>query len=163
MSKGGLKLQYRLSLHHSVLAAYRKYWGFFPGYQGSIEYHRYFRSWERSEAFIYGKAGMGRADYTPKSYYKDWQTVYNIPGGYLFAGAGLGKRYNFGAFFIEGNAGLKFVQPVEKVENYNRSLFYTLGPGSFIDCGLTLGFQFFNEERNMYRRTLGVRRPTRYR
>src|SRR5438046_2587793 len=60
LSKGGLKLQYRISQENSFLVAYRMYWGFFPGYQASIEYHRYFQSWEKSEAFYYGRAGIGR-------------------------------------------------------------------------------------------------------
>lgn len=162
-SKIGVKLQYRLSLHHAVLAGYRKYWGFFPGYQYALEYHHYYRTWERSEAFYYGKAGIGNADYAPKPYFSGWETQYNRPAGYVFIGAGLGKRYNFGPFFIEGYAGLKYAGTVEKTEGYNRNLFYTLGPASFVDAGFTLGLQFFNEERNMYRRTLGAHRPRMYR
>lgn len=163
LSKGGLKAQYRISQENSFLLGYRWYWGFFPGYQVAAEYHHYFRSFEQSEAFFYGKIGFGNAGYEPKPYFSGWETSYTNPGGYAFAGGGVGKRYNFGHFFIEGNAGLRLVQLVEKVEGYNKNLFYTTGPGSLVDLGINLGFQFFNEERNMYRKTLGVHRPRRYR
>lgn len=163
LSKAGVKAQYRVNQENSFLMGYRWYWGFFPGYQASAEYHHYFRSFEKSEAFFYGKLGFGNATYEPKPYFSGWETKYNNPGGYAFAAAGLGKRYNFGPFFIEGNAGLRFSQLVEKTENYNRNLFYTTGPGSFMDVSLNFGFQFFNEERNMYRKTLGVHPPRRYR
>lgn len=162
LSKAGVKLQYRLNDNHSVLVGYRSYYGFFTGYQGALEYHHYYRTWERSESFFYGKFGVGEAAYTPKAYYTGWDATYNDPGGYGFLGAGMGKRYNFGPFFIEANVGLKYTQLLDKRTNINNNLFYTMGPGSLIDCGLHFGLQFFNEGRHMYYKTLAPRRRSRY-
>lgn len=164
-SKFGVKLQYRLNIRHSVLVGYRSYYNFFPGYQGSIEYHGYYRSWERSEAFFYGKFGVGNSSYSPKSYYTGWDAKYAAPAGYGFLGAGLGKRWNFGHFFIEGNVGLKYtelLEPAEPENPINRNLFYTTGPGSLVDCGVTFGLQFFDEARHMYYHTLAPRRRARF-
>lgn len=158
-NKFGGKLQYRLNQENSVLLSYRTYYGFFPGYQGAAEYHRYYRTHDRWESFFYGKVGIGDAGYTPKNYYSGWNEAFNEPGSYLFIGGGLGRRLNLGAFFISFNAGLKYCQTLEEVTNINENLFYTLGPASLLDCGVTLGIQFYNEERHMYRRTLGPHRP----
>jgi hypothetical protein len=161
LSKAGVGLEYRLNMTHSVLLGYRWYWGFFPGYQGSVEYHRYYRSFERSEAFVYARVGIGGATYAPKPYFSGWETPYNDPGGYLFAGAGAGKRYNFGPFFIQGKVGLKYGGLLEKKTNINDNLFYTTGPASLVDCSLQFGLQFFNEGRHMYYKTLAPRRHSR--
>lgn len=163
MSKAGVKLQYRLNENHSVVAGYRTYYGFFPGYQSSVEYHHYYRTWERSEAFFYGKFLYGNSVYSPKPYYTGWDATYIDPGAYGALGAGLGKRYNFGPFFIEANVGLKYTQILEKKSGINTNLFYTLGPGSLVDCGLQLGLQFFSEGRHMYYKTLAPRRRSRFR
>ncbi len=163
VTKGGVKLQYRANNGHSFLAGYRKYWGFFPGFQGAVEYHRYFRTWRRSEGFLYGRVGMGESGYTPKPYFSGWETPYNSPMSYGFAGAGGGRRYNFGHFFIEANVGLKYAWLLDDIKGYNENLFYSLGPASLIDCSFHFGFQFFNEERQMFSKTLKSRRPTRYR
>jgi hypothetical protein len=161
LSKAGVRLQYRLNQEHSVLVSYRWYWGIFPGYQGSVAYQHYFRSWERSEAFFYGKVGVGSATYNAKPYFARYDAPFNDPGSYGFVGAGAGKRYNFGPFFIEANVGLKFAGLLEKRQNYNENLFYTLGPASLIDCGLHFGLQFFNESRYMHHKTFGPLRHSR--
>ncbi len=161
LSKAGVGLEYRLNMTHSVLFGYQSYWGFFPGAQGSVEYHRYYRSFDRSEAFVYARVGIGSATYAPKPYYSGWDAPYNDPGGYLFAGAGAGKRYNFGPFFMEGRVGLKYAGLLEKITNINENLFYTLGPGSLVDCSFHFGIQFFSEGRHMYHNTLAPRRHSR--
>jgi len=162
LSKAGFKLQYRLNENHSVLVGYQWYWGFFPGTQGVIEYHHYYRTWERSEAFFYGRFGVGSATYNPKPYYTGWDAPFNDPGGYGFLAAGLGKRYNFGPLFIEGNVGLKYTQLLEKKSGINENLFYTLGPGALVDASVHFGIQFYNEGRRMHYKTLAPRRRSRY-
>lgn len=161
LSKVGFRLQYRFGNKNSVLLDYRSYHSFFPGYQASGEYHRSFAIQNaENEAFFYGRAGYGsNQEYTPKPYYAGAEDKFGPVGNYLFAGAGVGKRINFGHFFIEGNMGLKLAQPVNQVEDYNKYLFHTLGPGSFFDCGIHLGIQFFDEERNMYNRDMRPRKP----
>lgn len=164
-SKFGVGLQYRLNLRHSVLVSYRNYYGFFPGQQGSIEYHGYYRTWDRTEAFFYGKFGVGNSVYSPRPLYTGWDARYSDPGGYGFLGAGLGRRYNFGHFFIEGRVGLKYtelLEPADPLNPINRNIFYTTGPGSLVDCGLTFGLQFFDEGRHMYYHTLAPRRRARF-
>lgn len=158
-SKFGVKLQYRLNIRHSVLVGYQTYYGFFPGAQGSIEYHGYYKTWDRTENFFYGRFGVGSATYSPKNYYEGWQTKYADPGSYGFLGAGMGRRWNFNHFFIEGRVGLKYTEILEPNDAINRNLFYTTGPGSLVDCGLTLGLQFFDEGRYMYSKTLAPRLP----
>lgn len=159
-SKRGVRLQYRLSSVNSVLLGYRQYYGFFPGYQAFGEFHRYFALQNaENEAFFYGKMGVGNAGYSPKSYYKGDDGPYGTVDGYLFFGGGVGKRINLGHFFIEGNMGLKLAQPIEKKDDYNKNLFYWLGPGSFLDCGLHFGLQFFDEERNLYNHSLRAHKP----
>lgn len=163
VNKFGGRLQYRLNNGHSFLAGYRKYWGFFPGYQATGTYQRYFRAWHRFEGFYYGKIGVGEAGYTPKPYFSGWESPYNSPEGYAFVGVGGGRRYNFGPFFAEINFGLKYTWLLDKVQDYNKNLFYSLGPGSFIDCSFHFGVQFFNEERQLFRKSLDARPRKRYR
>lgn len=158
-SKFGVKLQYRLNIRHSVMVGYQTYYGFFPGAQGSIEYHGYYKTWDRTENFFYGRFGVGTATYSPKNLYAGWDAKYADPGGYGFLGAGMGRRWNFNHFFIEGRVGLKYTEILEPGDAINRNLFYTTGPGSLVDCGLTLGLQFFDEGRNMYSKTLAPRLP----
>ncbi len=159
LSKAGVQLQYRLSSKHSVVAGYRHYYGFFPGNQISIAYHRYFALNADDEFFVYGRGGAGDAGYIPKPYYAGAEDPYISPDKYLFVGGGVGRRYNFGHFFIEVNAGLKLAGLVENKEGYNKNLFYATGPGSFLDCGLHLGLQFFDEERGLFRHSLAPHRP----
>ncbi|GAA4461337.1 hypothetical protein GCM10023093_05820 [Nemorincola caseinilytica] len=160
LSKAGLRLQYRLSSANSVLLGYRHYYGFFPGYQAFGEFHRYFSIQNaENEAFFYGKMGVGNAGYAPKPYFAGAEDPYGVVDGYLFAGGGVGKRINIGHFFIEGNIGVKLASPIEKKDDYNKNLFYSLGPGSFLDCGIHLGLQFFDEERNMYNHSLRAHKP----
>lgn len=161
LSKAGLRLQYRFGNKNSALLGYRKYYGFFPGYQGVGEFHRTFSIQNaENEAFFYGKAGYGKnTEYSPKPYYAGAEDRFSPVGSYLFFGAGIGKRINLGHFFIEGNMGLKLSEPVNKVDEYNKYLFHTLGPGSFFDCGIHIGLQFFDEERNMYNQSMRPRKP----
>ncbi len=163
-SKGGIYGQYRLNQQNSFLLGYKWYWGFFPGYQATTEYHRYFWSWDKSEAFYYVKAGIGQAGYNPKPYFSGWDDPYKSPDGYIFGGAGAGKRYNFGHFFMEFNVGLKFTQLQQKrpTVDYNYNLFHSLGPGSFVDINFHLGYQFYNEDRQLYLRNLRSHWPRRY-
>jgi hypothetical protein len=159
-SKGGFKFEYRLNLQNSVLVTYNRYWGFFPGYNAGVEYHRYYQTWNKTENFIYAKSGLGFAEYRPQDLYSGWEVDYTEPGQYLYAGGGVGKRFHFGAFFLELNMGFKWTQLVEPPLDYNKNLFYSVGPGSFIDCNLHFGFQFLGHKgsvthitgRQMWRR-----------
>lgn len=161
-SKIGLRAQFRLTQENSFLLGYKQYYNFFPGYQITGEFHRYFHSFDHSEAFYYFKGGMGKSIYKPRPYYSGWEDPYSDPGTYVFFGAGAGKRYNFGPFFVEGNIGLKLAQLYEEPDNYNRNLFYSLGPGSLIDFNFHVGYQFYREARRLKMQRLRRSRPTRY-
>ena len=149
LSKGGIKVEYRINLQNALLAGYTQYWGFFPGYQGNFEYRKYFAAGRStSENFIYAKAGVGFADYHYISdYYQhdlfgDEKYNYKAPGTYALAGGGIGRHINFDWFFIELNAGLKFSQVIGRAHVYNERLFYTTGPGSIADFNFHFGVQF---------------------
>ena len=151
LSKGGVKAEYRLNLQHALLLSYTQYWGYFPGYQSALEYRIYFAAHSResnSENFIYGKAGLGYAGYTPNSSNNqvtsidDNHTNDKAPGAYALAGGGIGRHINFGWFFIELNAGLKFAQVTGQPRVYNEHLFYVTGPGSIADFNFHFGIQF---------------------
>jgi hypothetical protein len=150
-SKADIKVEYRLNLQNALLLSYTQYWGFFPGYQGALEYRMYFTDRSRrssSENFIYGKAGLGFADYAsdngyPKiSIFGDGRTNYNAPGTYVFGGGGVGRHFNFDWFFLDLNAGLKFAELTTPPAVYNEHLFYLTGPGSYVDINFHFGIQF---------------------
>ena len=149
LSKAGIKAEYRLNLDNAILGSYTQYWGYFPGYQASFEYRRYFADRKRNgENFIYTKAGGGFADYKTDNPYHDLtvvgdgRTIDFAPGNYLFGEAGIGRHFNFGAFFMEINGGLRYTQVTNPPVVYNEHLFYTLGPGSIVDVNFHFGFQF---------------------
>jgi hypothetical protein len=162
-SKIGGRLQYRFGTANSVLLGYRQYYGVFPGTQISGEYHRTFSIQDgENEAFFYGKAGLGNANYQTTWYYNGEGEMGAEPGRYIFAGGGVGKRINIGHFFIEGHIGVKLSQPFEKVNGIDEKIFYTLGPASFLDCGVHFGFQFFDEERSLHRKGMSPHKPWKY-
>ena len=151
LSKAGVKFEYRLNLQNALLLGYDQYWGFFPGYQAAFEYRMYFTDRSRtssSENFIYGKAGMGFADYTENndhpqlSILGDGRNNYDAPGTYVFGGGGVGRHFNFGRFFMDINAGLKFAEVTSPPAVYNEHLFYLTGPGSLVDINFHFGVQF---------------------
>ncbi len=151
LSKGGIKFEYRINMENALLLSYTQYWGFFPGYQGALEYRKYFPDRLRrriSENFIYGKTGIGFADYLYNNNYQqisiagDGKNSYAAPGTYVFAGAGVGRHYSFDWFFIDVNMGLKFSEVTSPPSVYNEHLFYLTGPGSYIDLNIHLGVQF---------------------
>lgn len=151
LSKGGVKVEYRLNLQNALLLSYDQYWGIFPGYQGDFEYRMYFTDRSKmssSENFIYAKAGLGYSGYTANnnvsqiSMLSDGQNNYDAPGTYVFGGGGVGRHFNFDWFFIDINAGLKFSQVTNPPAVFNEHLFYLSGPGSFVDLNLHFGVQF---------------------
>ena len=149
LSKGGVKLEYRVNQTNALLLGYTQYWGFFPGYQGNFEYRMYFPARKsKSENFIYAKAGVGFADYNFLSdYYQpnvfgDEKNTFTAPGTYILGGGGIGRHISIDWFFIELNAGLKFAQVVGPVHVYNERLFYLTGPASIVDFNLHFGVQF---------------------
>ena len=149
LSKGGVKLEYRVNQTNALLLGYTQYWGFFPGYQGNFEYRMYFPARKsKSENFIYAKGGMGFADYTAQTNYKQVndfgdEKKYDLaPGTYVLAGGGIGRHINIDWFFIELNAGLKFAQVIGAPHVYNERLFYLTGPGSIVDFNFHFGVQF---------------------
>ena len=161
-TKAGFKFEYRLSQQNAILVDYNRFWGFFPGYRAGLEFHRYYDSWGNFENFIYAKAGAGQAEYRPQSLYSGWDKEYTEPGKYLYGGAGVGRRYHWGPFFIEVNLGLKYAQLVDKpVGEYNKNLFYSVGPGSLIDCNLHFGLQFLGHKGSVSHIT-GTQRWRRY-
>ena len=149
LSKGGVKAEYRLDLQNSLSLGYTQYWGFFPGYQGALEYRMYFTQRKsNAENFIYAKAGLGFADYMAKADYKqvaifgDGRNDDAAPGTYVLGGGGVGRHFNFDWFFIDVSAGLKFTEAVNPPTVYNEHLFYLTGPGSYVDLNLHFGVQF---------------------
>lgn len=162
ISKGGFKFEYRLSQQNAVLVDYNRYWGFFPGYNAGIEYHRYYETWGNFENFIYAKAGTGYAEYRPQALYSGWDKDYFEPGKYLYGGGGVGRRYHWGPVFLELNLGLKMAQLIDKPKgDYNQNLFYSIGPGSFIDFNLHFGVQFIGHKGSVSHIT-GTQRLRRY-
>lgn len=154
LSKAGVKAEYRFNPQNSLLAGINGYYGFYPGYQAALEYRHYFhkKPKEKAENFIYGKLGVGRSEFSNDGPFGLWgpyySTQYNSYYGYsetkdlLLAGAGVGRHFNFGAFFMEINGGLKatLMDPIGIDDNYR--MFYITGPGAILDLHFNFGFQF---------------------
>lgn len=147
IAKIGIAVEYKVGVQRSMMFGYNAYWGYFPGYQGYAVFRQYVNTTYRGENFFYVKGGVGHADYSPGANAPVWVNPDNIPfdapGDYVFGGGGIGRHHNFGHFFIEAVLGLKYsFVPKRPIENYNEKIFYTTGPGSFLDGGLNFGFQF---------------------
>ena len=59
-------------------------------------------------------------------------------GNYYGAGAGVGRQWRYGHFFMDLNMGFKYVASQFK----QASAFYITGPGSFLDLHFNIGLQF---------------------
>jgi len=140
--KAGAKFEYRLFPENALLLSYTKYWGYFPGYQGYLEYRIYFNTKTVAENLIYTKLGTGFADYESSALFSNGKDLNKGPGTYYFGGAGVGKHFNYRIFFLEISAGLKFTHVAKPPSQYNERLFYSIGPGSIPEVHLNFGLQF---------------------
>jgi hypothetical protein len=146
LSKIGIMAEYKLGVQRSVMFSYTSYRGYFPGYQVAAAYRQYFQRWSnrdniRHENFMYVRAGVGNSDYTPPDWLKDGE-AYVAPGDYFFVGCGIGRHYNFGAFFLESILGVKYSGVPVPIANYNERIFYVTGPGAIVEINFNFGFQF---------------------
>ncbi len=142
LSKGGVMVEYRMGVMQSVFFGYTRYWGYFPGYQAYAGYRHYYETWRRHDPFFYVKAGIGNAGYEPAEWLNNGKEKYVAPGDYAFAGAGIGRHYNFGAGFIEFMLGVKYSAVPRPIDNYNERIFYVTGPGAIVEFNFNYGFQF---------------------
>ena len=139
--KGGVSFEYRIYSENALLLSYTDYWGYYPGYQAALEYRLYFNTKTVAENLIYMKLGTGFADYV-SSPFESGNDLNKAPGTYYFGGAGVGRHFNYGIFFWEVTAGLKFSYVSNPPVLYNERLFYTVGPGSIPDVHFNFGLQF---------------------
>ncbi len=140
--KAGGKIEYRTNQMGILLGAIR-YYGSMPSYPGTqfgLEWRRYSiqKAAKKSENFFYGRLLAGHQDHM-NAKGDGFFAINEVPeGNYYGAGAGVGRHINYGHFFIDLNAGLKYVSSNVKQE----AAFYLSGPASYLDLHFNLGFQF---------------------
>jgi len=139
--KLGLKAEYRIYSENALLLSYTSYWQYYPGWQAALEYRIYFHTNTLTENLVYCKIGSGFADYERSDLYDTKTSLNRAPGTYYFGGGGVGRHWNYGVFFMELCAGLKFAYVTNPPALYNERIFYTLGPGSFPDVHFNFGIQ----------------------
>ena len=140
--KFGVTAEYRPYYDHGFLLSYTHYFDYYPGYQGAFEY-RLYRNGRSSvhENIIYFKAGNGFADFNHAPSFVSSSDKNQAPGSYYFGGAGVGRHFNFGNFFLEVCAGLKYTYVARPPRDYDERLFYSIGPGSIPDVHFNFGLQ----------------------
>ena len=134
--------EYRVGVQRSFLFAFTKYWGYFPGYQGYASFRQYVETRGRHENFLYVKGGVGHAEYEPSDWLNKEKQVFEAPGDYFFGGGGVGRHFNFGVFFLEATAGVKYSAVPKPISNYYERVFYVTGPGAIAEINFNFGFQF---------------------
>ncbi len=140
--KAGGKIEFRTNQMGFLLGAIQ-YYGSLPSYPGTqfgLEWRHYSiaKPEKKSENFLYTKLIAGHQEHLDATG-DGFFAVNEVPeGNYYGAGAGIGKHINYGHFFTDFNAGLKFVLSNVKQE----STFYLSGPASYLDLHFNLGFQF---------------------
>ncbi len=140
--KFGVKVEWRPYYDHAFLLSFNQYYKYYPGYQGAFEYRMYFHAHNSvHENIIYFKAGNGFADFKEAPSFAPTPESYSAPGTYYFGGAGIGRHFNFGNFFLDLCAGLKYSYVVNPPKLYDERLFYSIGPGSIPDVHFTFGLQ----------------------
>ncbi len=140
--KVGAEVEYRPYMDKALLLSFTQYYRYFPGFQGAFEYRLYFNTHGVAENIVYFKGGTGFADYVSSPSFVSSPDLNKAPGTYYFGGAGVGRHFNFGHFFMELKAGLKFTYVTRPPAQYDQTLFYTIGPGSIPDVHFNFGLQF---------------------
>jgi hypothetical protein len=143
-SKAGVMVEYKVGVQRSIMFGYTNYWGYFPGYQGYAVFRQYLNTWRHSrhENFLYVKGGVGHADYKPADWLVESGQTFKAPGDYFFGGAGFGRHFNFGHFFMESVVGLKYTGVPDAIDDYNERIFYVTGPGAIVEASFNFGVQF---------------------
>jgi hypothetical protein len=146
LSKYGGGIEFRVG-RMAVLGNYYKYSAIYPGRQISGELEYYLRSRNRHEFYIYAKGLTGDASYNGNQLsFLGYNT--DIAFGsetYYGGGAGIGRRFNFGHFFLTLTGGFKycaFANTIPSVEQHMYNVFYYTGPGAYADLHLQFGLQF---------------------
>ena len=140
--KAGGKVEYRVNRMGFLLGAIR-YYGSLPAYPGTqlgLEWRKYptFLPTKRGENFFYTRLLAGHQEYRAAQG-DGFFAIQEIPeGNYYGGGLGVGRHINYKMFFIDLNAGLKYVASSVKQQR----AFYITGPASFLDLHFNLGFQF---------------------
>jgi len=140
--KAGAKVEYR-SDQMGFLVGAIQYYGSIPSYPGTqlgLEVRHYALSDlnMKKEKFIYARVLAGHQEHM-NAKGDGFLSVSEVPeGNYYGAGAGIGRHFNYGHFFIDINAGLKYVYLDVKQE----VAFYITGPASYLDLHFNVGFQF---------------------
>ena len=118
----------------------------FSGPQIAIEYRMYgFGSTgEYGQNYLYGKALGGSQGAIPASDgFFGHEAIKET--SYYGLGGGVGRHLNYGAFFIDINAGLKFAYCPDPPIG-----FYVLGSGAIVDLHLNLGLQSFTGQTHRF-------------
>lgn len=140
--KAGAKVEYRTNQIGFLFGAIQ-YYGSIPSYPGTqlgLEVRHYALSElnMKKERFLYARILTGHQNYM-NAQGDGFMSVSEVPeGDYYGAGVGVGRHLNYGHFFIDLNAGLKYVASTVKQE----AAFYITGPASYLDLHFNLGFQF---------------------
>lgn len=145
ITKGGGGLEVRTG-QVAYMFSYTKYWGAYAGRALTYETIRYIRTRKRDEYYLYAKIGMGIGTFDSKKLkvYGDVSDIVIPNVAYSGAGAGFGKRYNRGIFFIRWNFGFKYY-PIDFLPDKEKKmfrLFYATGPGSILEYNVRMGIQF---------------------
>lgn len=142
IQKVGGKVEYRANRMGFLFGAIR-YYGSIPSYPGTqfgLEWRKYSipQPTKKAVNFFYTKLIAGHQEHL-EAQGSGFLSVSEIPeGNYYGAGAGVGRHINFNHFFIDINAGLKYVASTVKQE----TAFYITGPASYLDLHFNFGFQF---------------------
>jgi hypothetical protein len=146
---GGFEHRYR---NFAYMASYYKYIGAYPGAQMNLDMRVYLRPrWINTRShfshqnFIYWKGTFGTAGFDgPKLSALGYDSkVVLDENGYAGFGAGLGRRYQKGVFFVTATLGLKYcaLGDLEQEDKNLYRLFYTTGPGSIFEVHFLFGLQ----------------------
>ena len=141
-SKVRFKAECKFDMHNAIQVSYADYWGFYPGEMAGLEYRRYSYRYRHREVFMYGKAGWGNFRFANGLFLDD--NSYDM-GVTYYAGAGMGRHFNFRHFFLDLAWGLKAAIPPMNTPagKVFKGVFYSTGPGSIIDINLHFGLQFW--------------------
>jgi hypothetical protein len=134
LSKFGGKLEARGG-NISLLFGATKYYGSFPGNQFSMDVRRYLDigRGQRGQNYFYAKGLFGHEEYA-----NDGILIGAAESDYYGGGFGVGRHISFGSFFIDLNAGGKYVRITDP---WISPIFFLTGPGAMVDIHFNFGFQ----------------------
>ena len=141
VNKFGLKAEYRQKNIGYLLFTNVYYGTVFaqPGSQFGAEGRYYFGTRRRvgGENFFYGKALGGVQNYVPSGGGGFFDQQEMLASYYYGVGAGVGRHFNLGAFFMEFNGGVKICVPSQN----QGANYFVFGQGAAIDLHFNFGFQ----------------------